>query len=414
MEKAEAPQSLWKNSIFTKMFLSYSISSFGDWFDMTALMILFSYTWHANSFLVALVPISYALPSILLGQLAGVYADRWRKLPVMIATDVIRALLTLALLWAGDPYLALPIMLLRATASIFNTPAQQALLRKTVAEEHLLKASTLIGMVMQIAKVAGPLLGATLIALFSVQICLVINVVSFFISALILVSAGRVPEPGMETAQETAAAKSSVFTAWKDGWSTLFSIRVLYMSFVFYLVGFFTLQMVDSQFGVLLRTLVPDSSSLLGYVIATVGFGMFCVGGVLSSRKNMKSFGWTLTVGCLLTGVSFGGFGKLPIGSAAWVVLLCAFLGGIGVGLTIIGFSFLRQRETPPETMGRITGITNSLTSGVVILGPMVGGLLIGSIGVSSAFWITGCIMFAVGALGVLFQRRIWGGDERS
>ncbi|PWK15796.1 putative MFS family arabinose efflux permease [Tumebacillus permanentifrigoris] len=412
MEKTgTAPRSLWKNKIFTRMFVSYSISSFGDWFDMTALMILFSYTWHANSFLVALVPISYAVPSIALGQLAGVYADRWKKIQLMINTDLIRAVLTVALIFTGNPYWALPIMFLRATASVFNTPAQQALLRTSVPEEQLMKASAMIGMVMQISKVAGPLLGSILIALVSIKLCLVINAISFFISAVLLMTVGKVSEEGLSTPTPTET-KPSLLQSWQEGWKTLFTIRMLYMSFAFYLVGFFTLQMVDSQFGILLREVVPGSETLLGYVISTVGFGMFTVGGILTGIKNIKSYGWTLSLGCLLTGLSFGGFGMFELGGPILWIYLCAFLGGLGVGLTIIGFSFLRQKETPPEMMGRITGITNSLTSAVVIIGPMVGGVMIGALGVSTAFQITGLVMLCVGVLGVLFKRLIWGSAQ--
>jgi MFS family permease len=407
MENNETPQSLWKNRVFTKMFASYSISSFGDWFDMTALLILFSYIWHADPFLIALVPISYAIPSILLGQLAGVYADRMKKLPLMILSDLVRAGLTVLLVFVSEPYWALLILLLRSTASIVHAPAQQALLTSIVDKQHLLRASTMFGMMLQISKVAGPLIGSVLISLLSVKICLVINVVSFFISAVLLMSVGRVSEDSLPL-QAEASANSGLLKSWAEGWKTMFSIRLLYMSFLFFLVGFFSLQMVDSQFGVLLRDIVPDQEVVLGYVISFVGFGTFTVGGILTSKKDLKAYAWTLAGGCVLTGAAFAGFGFLQQGSSVVLIYALAYLGGIGVGSTLIGFNFLRQKETPQEMMGRITGITNSMTSVMVIMGPMVGSLLIHSMGVASAFQVAGCVMAGVGVLGLLLKRWIW------
>lgn len=406
-QTGNASQSLWKNKQFSKMFLSYSISSFGDWFDMIALMILFSYTWHAEPFVISLVPIMYAIPSILLGQLAGVLADRWNKVPLMIITDFIRSGLTVVLFFAAGPWMALPIMFLRSTAAIFNVPAQQALLRNVVAEEQLLKATTMVGMVFQISKVAGPLLGSVLISFVSIKICLIFNAVSFLVSGLILLTVGKISETEQE-ATEKAEDKTGLFHAWMQGWRMMFSIRVLWTSFVFFLIGFLSLQIVDAQLGVLLREVVPDRSALYGYVVASIAMGTFCVGGILTSLKDLKAYGWQLGGGCLLLGVCLAGMGLYqPGGAIAWL-LAWAFVGGIGVGMSFIGFNFLRQKETPQEMMGRITGITNSLTSLMVVVGPIFGSFLIESLGVGSAFRVAGYLLILIGLIGVVMQRAIW------
>lgn len=94
--------------------------------------------------LIALIPIMYAIPSILLGQFAGVFADRRNKRKILIYSDWFRAALTLLLVFTPTPWLALPILFLRNTAGVLSLPAQQGLMRSIVDEKISCKPSLLM------------------------------------------------------------------------------------------------------------------------------------------------------------------------------------------------------------------------------------------------------------------------------
>ncbi|WMT40152.1 MFS transporter [Paenibacillus sp. D2_2] len=151
--------SVWRNRIFTKMYMAYAISSFGDWFDAFAIEILVAFRWRADPMMIALIPVMIALPGILFGSFAGVIADRWKKVKLMMLADLAETLLTISLLFAPGMYWLLPLLALRATMGVFRVPAHQALTHQVVREDQLLKATSYNGLVNQFSKIVGPLLG---------------------------------------------------------------------------------------------------------------------------------------------------------------------------------------------------------------------------------------------------------------
>lgn len=405
--------SLWSNRVFSRMFAAFTLSSVGDWFDMIAIMTLFSFVWKVEPLYVSLIPLMYAIPSIFLGQVAGVLVDRWNKLNVMIITDVIRAIFTVSLIFAPNAIWLLPLLFLRATAGIFNAPAQQALLRHVVTEEQLLQASTLTGVVFQLAKVFGPLMGSAMIAFGSVEMCLIVNAVSFAISAVLLLTVGKVKEEKEEN--EQALVKPSFMASFKEGWSVVLNNRLLLSSTIFFLVGMAGLQMVDAQFGVLLREIDSTRTELLGYMMASVAVGTLVVGVTFGGLKRAGiSYGWLFGGASVLIGAAFYWMGSFEAGSSIVWLLLASLLGGMGAGAAFMAFNYLRQAETPKEAMGRVTGITNSLSSVVVVIAPLGGSWLVTSLGVFDAFVIAGYVVGTIGIIGILFQRIIWGPKQKT
>lgn len=163
---AKAPKSLWANLRFVRLFIAYALATFGDWFDTLAVQVMVAYRWGADPLIIALIPVFMAVPGILLGSVAGALADRLHKVKIMLICDGITVALTVGILLAPSPAWLLPLLALRAMMSVFHVPAQQALTRQIVTEDQLFQASSLNGFVNQCAKIAGPLLGAVVLAFF--------------------------------------------------------------------------------------------------------------------------------------------------------------------------------------------------------------------------------------------------------
>lgn len=109
-----------------------------------------------------------------------------------------------------------------------------------------------------------------------------------------------------------------------------------------------------------------------------------------------------------MIGVMVTWAGLYQPGSGVSWLLLAAFLGGIGTGLASVGSNYLRQKETPKEAIGRVTGILDSLSSSIFIVAPLLGGALIQTWGVSLSFQWTGILIGGIGAAGILLQKVIW------
>lgn len=403
---------IWQNRTFVKMFAAYSISTFGDWFDAVAMMILLSYTWQADPMLLALVPLTFGLPSILFSQFAGILADRLPQLRVMFIADLLRAVITALLIFAPSPFWALALITLRSLAGVFNVPAQQSLTRHVVAEQHLLKATSLNGLVASMSKVLGPVLGASLMAVASPKLLFGINSVSFLLSAVLLISIGR---PARTEAQVAATAearadapKQRMGEMWREGWGVVFRNRMLLASVVFMLTGITAIQFIDYQFTTILREVAPDNHALPGWYMAMIGFGSVCSITCLNRLETLKSPGWVIGGGLFFLGLMVGSMGLNKPGMTQWGPLLCAFTGGIGNGMALVGGNFFIQKEVPKDLLGRVFGIFETMRSLVFIVAPLTGGVLVQSLGPFRTFQIIGIALLLIGGLGILLQRLIW------
>ena len=402
--------SLWKNRTFTRLFFSYTTTNIGDWMDMVALQVLFQYVWHADPFTISLIYVAYIGPGIFFGQMAGVLADRWKKLNLMITADFICVAMTLGLVFAPSPAWALFLLLCRSMVSCFFGPSQQALLRSVVTKEQLLQATTLNLTVFQLAKVLGPLIGAPIVTYFSPTACLVVNAVSFFCSALILLSVGKIPEN--RPTPRPAGEKVSLRRSWLEGWAELLQKRVLLISTIIFIFGMFMVMVAESETVVLLGDVAPEQQGLLGYVLGISGVGAVILGVILTRRKEIKRFGWVLGGGSVLLGGGYAGMGFYHGGVPLFWLFFASLVQGCGLMLAYLGYTYLLQVKTPQEKMGRIAGINNSLQSSTMIAGPLAGGAMVSAFGASITFQVMGTAIAIVGVVMIFAQKYIFDDDE--
>ncbi|MGP4072717.1 MFS transporter [Piscibacillus sp. B03] len=399
--------SIWKNKTFIRLFSSYSISMLGRWFDMVAIMILFSYVWRTDPLIIALIPVAYALPQALFSQFAGILADRFNKVKLMLTADIFTAFLTFALFLTPGPWIALTILLIRATLTVVHFPAEQSLIKHIVHEKLIVKAVTMNGTVDQFTKIVGPFLGGALATAFSPQLCILFNAIAYVISAFILVTLLK-KDPTQEQTNEVKKDKKPFWESWREGWSALLSSRILVVSIAFSLIGFTAIQMVDVQFSVLLREIAPDRPELVGWIMGSSGGGALTIMLILNRFEELRGYGWILGSSVLLIGVGFGGAGFLTTGISSIIIIALGFIAGVGVGLFTIGLNVILQRETNIENIGRISGIFSSLTSVMILVAPIIGGALVSIIGVSSVYQFIGVSLTFIGLIGIIFRNRLW------
>ncbi len=390
------------NRTFAKMFAAYGLAAFGDYLDLIAVSIIMGFVWKVDAMTMALLPLAFAIPGIALSQTAGILADRWNKRNLLIAADLIRAALTIALMFAPNVWTLLGLIALRSSARVFHFPAQQSMTRSVVPADQLLQAASLNGAVFQLSKAFGPLIGATVAAAFSPTVCMGVNAICYTISALLLLS---VP---LQRGSAGTRQPESMRTAWRDGWLIVLRTRLLLTSISFALIGLAGIQLVDAQLATLLREVTPERPELIGWLVSSIGAGGL-VGVVWLRRfKRLSSYGWPLGGGVTLIGCMFAAAGCFQPDTPLWFILLSSFAGGVGTGFTSVGMNYIVQKETPADAVGRVSGIMESL-SGVLFVGaPLAGGALVQLCGVSPAFLFVGLAIGIVGISGIVLQRRLW------
>ncbi|OWA36048.1 MFS transporter [Saccharibacillus sp. O16] len=411
--------SLLRHPVFKRTFSAYSLAVFGDWFDVIAIQVLIGYRWQVSAMEIALVPVSMAVPGILLGTVAGVVTDRLDRLKLMRVCDLLTAMATLALLWAPSIGWLLPILALRAALGTFNVPAQQALTRQVLREENLLDASSLNGLVGQLSRVAGPLLGAALLALVSPQACIAVNAAARLLSygilktmprgAAAMAAAEAAPEQAKTPAQ-SGSAKPPFFAALREGWQFVRRTRMLRNLLLFAFLGMLVIQTIDFQFVSLIRVISPHDEGALGWLLASSGLAAAGMTAANMKLARLRSASWGMKLGSSYTllGLSIGLLGLIPPGAPTSALLLAGILLGAGNGLFMVTFNVMLQQHTPPAMIGRIFGIQNTLLGTVMIVAPPLGGGLVQHFGPALVFVLAGLFVLLLGLLGLMFRRTFW------
>lgn len=399
--------SLLHNKVYVRVYSAFATASFGDWFDTLAVQVLVGYRWQVSPLMLALIPVAIALPNILLGSLAGVAADRLNKLKLMRVCDLLTACLTVLLLFAPNMAWLLPVLALRSAISTVNMPAQQSLTRSIVREDQLLQASSLNGIVNQLSKIAGPLLGGLALTVLTPQWCILLNALLRGCSYLLLLSVRNI-RTELKHTPEAPEEHLPLRTMWKEGWSFLLSSRVLLNLMLFGLAGSLAIQVIDFQFTSLFRVFSPTGESVLGWMVAASGVGAVMIIIILDKLSEVVSSTFRIAMGYVLIGGSVAGLGLLQPGASVVWVLLLGFVLGIGNGTAAVAFNYMLQKETPPHMTGRVFGIQTTVLSAVMIIAPLMGGLLVEFSGPGRIFLIFGLIQVMLGLIGLLFGRVLW------
>ncbi|OMD42475.1 MFS transporter [Paenibacillus odorifer] len=405
---SQAGTSLLKNKVYMRVYSAFATATFGDWFDALAIQVLVGYRWQASPLMLALIPVSIALPGILLGSVAGVAADRLNKLKLMRMCDLLTALLTVLVLFAPSMVWLLPLLMLRAAISTLNVPAQQSMTRSLVREDQLLQATSLNGIVNQGSKIAGPLLGGFALSVLTPQWCILINACLRGCSYLLLLTVKNNEVGQVSSDQGDKEEQVPLRTMWKEGWGFILRSRLLLNSMLFGLIGALAIQMIDFQFTSLFRIIAPAEESMLGWLVAATGVGAIFMIMVMNKMNRGTGYGWKLGTGYALIGVSVGGLGLLQPGVTSLPVLLLGFVLGLGNGMFMITFNYCLQKETPPHMTGRVFGIQSTILSGVMIGAPLLGGMLVQAAGPSRIFFNFGIVIALIGVLGIAFGRVLW------
>jgi predicted MFS family arabinose efflux permease len=236
-----------------------------------------------------------------------------------------------------------------------------------------------------------------------------VNAVCYVVSAFLLLLVPAIDGRRVPVAASITGKKGSLQGEWRDGWRLLWHSRTLRMSLLFSLIGLAGIQMIDAQFAVLFREIAPEQPDLMGWLVTAIGAGGLASVTWLRRYQEFTRYGWLLGGGVALIGLMFAAAGAFRQDSTLWLMLLVFFIGGIGTGFTSSGMNYILQKETPPEAVGRVSGIFDSMSSVIFVIAPLSGGALIGLMGASRTFLTVGLAVGIIGFVGIVLRRQIWG-----
>ena len=166
------------------------ISTIGTWMQSVAMPWLALQLTH-NALLVGLVLAAQFMPVLLGSQFGGVVADRYRKRTVLLVTQTLFTIPSLALFllsFTGRAQFWMIVIAAVATGiiNLFDMPSRQSFVIEMVGRTDLMNAIALNSSVFNLAAVVGPAIAGLLIAAVGVPICFLANSVSYLAAILAL------------------------------------------------------------------------------------------------------------------------------------------------------------------------------------------------------------------------------------
>jgi MFS family permease len=323
--------------------------------------------------------ISY-LPWLVGGPVLAALADRLPRHRVLIASDVLRAVLVGGMAVPGTP---LPVLLaLLLVVSVCAPPfeaARSALMAEVLEGDRYAVATSLTGVTLQVAQLIGFLLGGALIAAYPPSVALLLNAATFAVSALWLTHGlRRRPAPVLETEDTTADGGRSL---WRDAGSGLRLIagspRLVAIVGLLWVGALFA----NAPEGIAtpLALQLDGRTSSTGLLLAAAPAGT-AIGGLLVGRLCPPAHrdGLLAPLAVLsVAGVLLAGLVPLWLGTgtgAFAVVLGLFFVAGLGGAFTIpLNVAFVQA--VPNAYRGRAFGVAVAGLSGVQGLGVVLAGL---------------------------------------
>ena len=386
MTSSTAPRrSLIRHADFLKLWTAETVSVFGTQVTLLALPLVAATILQVTPFEFALLGTIEFLPFILLSLPAGVWVDRLRRRPILIVGDLGRAISLssipiayfLGVLSIWQLYV---VGFVNGCLTVFFDVAYQSYLPSIVDRDQLVEGNSKLEITRSASQIIGPGLAGILIGLLTAAFAIVVDAVSFVVSALFLFAIRR-PEPPVAPHDEATGPRPSMRSEIGAGLRYVTGHR--WLRSIAATTG--TSNFFGNVFGaILILYLVRDR----GFTAESIGFA-FSIGsvGVLLAALTASRISARLGVGRTLVVTSFGfSVASLPVAFApdSWLFVAVAasiFVGGFfGVAWNINQIS-LRQAITPTRMQGKMNATMRFIVWGTIPLGQIVGGFLASVLG---------------------------------
>lgn len=384
--------SLFRHRDFRLLLVGQTTSQFGTQISGIAIPLLAVGVLEATAFEVGMLGAASTIAFAVIGFPAGAWLDRVRRGPILIASDVVRALLFLTIpvaAWFGVLSMTqlLIVVLLAGIARVFFDVGYQSYLPSVIGRGHVLAGNSAMEFVRASGQIAGPGLGGFLVGLIGAANVLALQAATFAVSALALLGIrSREPEP------ETPETRTSLGADILEGLRFVLGNSVLRATMIASALSNLSFAIASAVSVIfLVRTLeLPEWG--VGLVIA-IGSATAMLGAALTPRLS-SALGSARVIWLSLAATApFTMIGALAQpGPLIVLVIVGIAIGELGQIVYAITNVSLRQRSTPDRMLGRVNATMRVLIMGLFPLGAIAGGVLGEVLGARLTLVIAGAV----------------------
>jgi MFS family permease len=357
------------------------MSNLGDGIALAAGPLLVA-SQTSDPFLVALAGLLQRLPWLLFGLHAGVLADRLDRRLVVVAVDLLRAVVVVVLAaalvtGAVSVPVVLVAMFLLGTAEVFVDTTSATLLPMVVPRADLgIGNARLMTAGITMNQLIGPSVGAALFAL-GMAWPFVVQAVCLLLAALLILRMAVPPLPAREGPRHV---RRDVAEGFRWTWGNP-AVRTLTLTIVTFNV----------TYGAAWSVLVLYATDVLG--LGAVGFGLLTSVGALGGIVGTALYDWLerhaslaaiMKVGLLIETFTHLG---LALTTTGWVAMVIMFVFGAHAFVWGTTSRTVRMRAVPLALQGRVGSLYSIGVFGGIVAGQALGGVIAKFWGITGPFW---------------------------
>ncbi len=325
---------------------------------------------------------------LLVGFAAGIIVDRFRRRPIMIAADLGRAALLIAVPILAFLHLLTLWQLITIAActgvlTVLFDVAYRSFLPAVVEEKELLDGNRILSLSSATAEILGPSLTGVLVQIISAPFAILFDALSF------LVSAGSVSAIRSSESAPLRANSGSLIKETFDGFKVILAHPTLRLLLIRSVIAYLSMGPVFAFYVLYAIRVLHLSTASLGFTISFGGAGAVAGGllvGPIASRVPVRPsfFLSALLIAC----TQF----FLPLASLQprfSIALLCVqqFVGDCAWTIYAVNDITLRQSAAPARVLGRVNAAMELASRGMLPLGALAGGYVASSLGMTNALW---------------------------
>lgn len=355
------------------LWISQSVSGLGS--SMTGFaLVLWAYEQSRSAMSVSMMSFCNYVPYVILSLFVGSFIDRHSKKTIMLASDSIAAigsLAVLALLLTGKlaVWNIYVINVVIGVTNAFQQPAAAVAMGRLVPEDKISNVSGMNSFSSNLIVVFNPMLAAFLFAAGGLWLILLIDLASFVFAFCVLLFLITIPEEAQEKKH------SSPFAGMAEGFAFLKKEKgILYMMLTMALINFFSRLTYENILSPMILRISSGDSMALGIVNACMGLGGIAGGVIVSIKKESRRKATAVYVSAALSFL----FGDLlmAVGKNVFLWSAAAVAASLPIPFIMANQNAILYRRIPSGLQGRVFAVRNTIQFGTIPIGILLGGYL--------------------------------------
>ena len=332
------------------------------------------------------------LPIIILNPIVGVIADKFNKKKLVVTANLLNGVYLISN-WKGlsTGIIYLSTFVVTSINIIFDVSIDSAI-PNIVSKEKIVNINAGNRIIDSISSVLGPVFGGIAFAIFNIESFILINSISFLVSAmldtLIDFKYNSNSELEEKSDENIAISKLNYFKEIAEGFKYLISKRyIIEILAIFIIFNFFISFSVTIPIPIILNNILKIPTKSFGLIQGAIPVGMiigaFMVKNIIAKYKLNSIFSVTgiiISVNIILLSIPLfiNTISNINIYVIYYLVIMIFM--GVCISLVDIPFSYTLQTNIEEEFRARSLSLTISIVKVVVPISYLISGVLLQSI----------------------------------